>query len=339
MNMKYLINKLKYTLLLFLLSSIVVNAQSNNGAVASSGKEFNVQWDKVNYALEHSDVTYKTVDGIDLTLDILAHKDAKGNLPVVIYVHGGDWNKGNKSYIHRPLVADLFQVIINEGYRVVSIDYRLCRPQTPVTMAISDAKDAVRWINKNAETYGFNNSKIVMMGTSAGGHISMMAAYSGDDKYTGDRELSQYSSKVGGLINCYGPVDVLKPFHYRTGITIQLGRWLFNKTLYRTFVETSYDFSGFKYPKQSKDLREFMIENSVTSIEKPNNVPTLTLHGLADSVVQPSNAKLLNKYLEKHKIESVLELYRGVEHSFVNATPQQMVDMCDVTGSFLSRIH
>ena len=330
--MRVLRNRVLCVVLSFLLAGGAAIAQVE--AVAASGEEFEVEWNSVNYALEHSDVTYKTVDGLDLTLDILARKNSVGDSPVLVYVHGGDWNKGNKSYVHRPLVEDLFQQFIDEGFRVVSIDYRLCRPHTPVPMAISDAKDAVRWVKKHSANYGFDTSKILMMGTSAGGHISMMAAYSNDDKYKGDAGLVDYSSAVNGLVNCYGPVDVLKPFHYRTGITIQLGRWLFNKSLYKTFLTTSYDFAGLKYPKQSKELREFMIEHSITSIEVPRNVPTLTLHGLADKVVQPSNAKILDKYLEKNNIPSTVELYKGVKHSFVKATPQQMQQMCDAVKLF-----
>lgn len=331
--MKY---KLIVTVLLCLILNKPLYSQHELKGIAFSGKTYKVDWEKVNYQLEYENVIYKTVDGLELKLDILARKDLKNNAPTVVYVHGGDWNMGNKSFIHRPLVEDIFQRIINMGYRVVSIDYRLCRPQTPVPMAITDAKDAIRWVKRNAVQYGFDADKIVFMGTSAGGHISMMAAYSSDDKYKGDRELSDYSSQVNGLINCYGPVDVLRPFHYRTGITIQLGRWLFNKSLYQTFLETSYDFSGLKYPEQKKELREFMKNHSVTSVVLPRNVPTLTLQGKADFTVQPSNARALHKYLDKHDIPNTMRLYKKVKHSFVNADEQTMNEMCNATQNFLN---
>lgn len=334
-NIKY---KLIFTILFCLIMGKPLYSQPELNGIAFTGNMFDVDWEKVNYRLEHENLVYKTVGDLELKLDILALKGLKGVAPVVVYVHGGDWNKGNKTFIHRPLVEDVFQRIVNLGYRVVSIDYRLCRPQTPVPMAISDAKDAVRWVKKNGVEYGFDTDKIVFMGTSAGGHISMMAAYSSDDKYLGASELSSYSSDVDGLINCYGPVDVLRPFHYRSGITIQLGRWFFNKSLYQTFLKTSYDFSGLKYPEQKKELREFMEQHSVTSIVLPRYVPALSLHGKADFTVQPSNARVLHKYLDRYDIPNTMKLYKKVHHSFAKADAETMNEICNATQCFLNNI-
>ena len=328
-----MINKLYLIITLMLVSNTYSNAQ-----VAESGKKFKVNWAEKNYVLEQENLIYKTVDGLDLKLDILAHKDIEGDAPTVVYVHGGDWNKGNKSYIYRPLVDDLFQRIIDLGYRVVSVNYRLCRPQTPVNCAISDAKDAVRWVKQNATQYHLDADKIVLMGTSAGAHISMMAAYSSDDNYLGDKLLSNYSSKANGVINCYGPVEVLRPFHYKSGIIIQLGRWLFNKTLYQEFLKTSHDFSGLEYPAQKKEIRRFMKYQSVNEILNPRYTPTLTLHGSSDRVVQFANAMELDKYLISYSIPHSLIDLKKVKHSFVGATTKDVQDYCNGAETFLLKI-
>ena len=310
-----------------------------NAQVAETGATYKVDWADKNYSLEHEDITYKTIDGLELKLDILAHKELDGSAPTVVYVHGGDWNKGNKSYIHRPLVEDLFQRIINLGYRVVSINYRLCRPETPVIYAISDAKDAVRWVKKNADKYDFDANKVVMMGTSAGAHISMMAAYSSDERYMGDNSLKEYSSQAKGVINCYGPVEVLRTFHYKHGVTIQLGRWLFNKSLYQQFTETSYDFSGYKYPTKKKEIRSFMRAQSVNEIANPRYTPTLTLHGGADKIVTFAHAKELKKYLDSYSIPKNKVKLKKVKHSFVRSTTKDVQSYCNAAETFLNQIY
>lgn len=303
---------------------------------SDESKVFEVDWAIKNYHAEHSDVTYKITDGVSLTMDIMASKELSGNAPTVIYVHGGNWDLGNKSWGHRPLVEDITQQIIDMNFRVISINYRLCRPTTTVTLAISDVKDAVRWVKKYGADYGVDTDNVFLMGASAGAHLSMMAALSSDDKYLGDYELKDYSSEVKGVINCYGPVDVLRPFHYRSGITVFLGSIVMPNSLFKFFEETSYNFSGIHYKESKKELREFMKAHSVQNIENPRSTPILTLHGTADKTVQPSNAKVLDKYLKSENIPSTVNYYKGVKHSFVKATKEQMNDITQSVKDFLN---
>ncbi len=303
--------------------------------VAFSGKEFTVDFSQKNYKYEQKDIVYKSVYGLELKLDILADKNAPQTAPVLLYVHGGDWDKGNKAEIFRPKVEQIIHHATKLNYRVVSIDYRLCRPETPVYCAISDVKDAVRWVKKNGEKYGLDASHIVLMGTSAGAHLSMMATYSSDEEYLGVKSLAEYSSQPTKLIECYGPVEVHRTFRFQTGMTTQIARWFFNKTLYKDFVDISYDFSGLKYPTYRGDLRKYMKKYSVNSIKNPRKVETLILHGTSDFVVQANNARVLRKYLSKNNISHTISLYKKVKHSFVKANDDDMADIINKCEIFL----
>lgn len=336
--MRYFNCKLFYVFMKCIITRKPVTSVPSLRGVVYCGAEYEVDWERVNYKLEHQNLVCKEVGQQQVKADILSHKNNNTESPVIIYSHGGEWNKCNKTYIHRPMIEVLFQRLVDLGYRVVSVDYRTCSPHTPVEMAISDIKDVVRWVKKNGAKYKFDKDNIILMGASAGGHISMMAAYSDDSKYRGDSKLAEYSSMVDGLINCYGPVEVLRPFRFRMRGMIWLIKLLFPKSLYPIFTDVSHDFSGLKYPEQAKELRAYMKLHSVTSIVNPRNIPTLTVHGLKDFTVQPANAKVLNKYLIRNGIESTMRLYRGVSHSLTMTKPEQLRSMGDEIENFLSKI-
>lgn len=91
--------------------------------------------------------------------------------PVVLYVHGGGWVKGDKTKVyHLPSWAR------ERGYMLVSTSYRPV-PRTDIDGQVSDVARAVRWVRSNIATYGGDPSRIVIMGHSAGAHlVSMVAA-------------------------------------------------------------------------------------------------------------------------------------------------------------------
>lgn len=302
---------------------------------AFASAEFKTDWEHKNYELQAKDVVYKTASGLDLGLDILKAKNLSGKAPVVVYVHGGNWNEGNKTFIHRPIIESIFQRIIDMGFKVVSINYRLGRQVTPVNCAIADTKDAVRWVRKYSDTYQLDTTMIVLMGTSAGGHISQFAAYADDAAFETDSALAGYSSQVDGLIDCYGPVDILKTFQFKTGIKQKAARLVLKK-LYNTFLTLSTDFSGYDYRTSRKEMRAFMRQYSTTSIQSPRNVPTLILQGTADKVVRTVNSKKLSRYLDQYGIENTLKLYKKTDHSFVGASEIQIENLKNSTENFLN---
>lgn len=65
------------------------------------------------------DLTYATVDGEDLRLDI--YRPAEPGAPVVVYAHGGGWSIGDKVQDGPKRLAPLAAY----GVTVVSVDYRL----------------------------------------------------------------------------------------------------------------------------------------------------------------------------------------------------------------------
>ena len=93
------------------------------------------------------------------------------------------------------------------GWNAVNVEYRLARvSQAPA--AVEDCLCALRWIIRNAKQYGFDTTKLVVSGGSAGGHLAlttgMIPASAGLDRQCpGTEEL-----KVAAIVDWYGITDV-----------------------------------------------------------------------------------------------------------------------------------
>jgi acetyl esterase/lipase len=122
------------------------------------------------HPIEHKDITYLRVGGQELKLDVYEQPGGKA-APVVIYWHGGAWWKGQ-----RPESWGSFRSLLEMGFSVVSVDYRLT-DVAPAPAAVQDVRCSLAWVGKNASAYHFDLSRVVAYGTSAGGHLALMAGF------------------------------------------------------------------------------------------------------------------------------------------------------------------
>lgn len=147
--------------------------------------------------VEH-DIAWRTVDGIELTLDAyLPAEDGKGRPPVVL-VHGGGWRMGDKATLARQggQLAEL-------GYVAFSVGYRLA-PDHLYPAAVEDVQAAVEWVRKpkQVKTYGVDPDRIGALGSSAGGHLVGMLATLGDG-------ARNDGARIRAAVSWSGPMDFL----------------------------------------------------------------------------------------------------------------------------------
>ncbi len=91
-------------------------------------------------------------------------------LPVVIFVHGGEWARHDKSEVsYKPKFLNDNRIVF------VSINYRLS-PAAVHPAHVSDVAAAVRWVHDHAAEFGASANKIVLMGHSAGCHLVTLVA-------------------------------------------------------------------------------------------------------------------------------------------------------------------
>ncbi len=104
-----------------------------------------------------------------LTLDVYQPEGAK-DLPVMVYVHGGGWTRGDKR-----AVGEKMPFFCSHGYVFVSVNYRLL-PKVQVPDQAGDVATAVAWVHGHARQYGGDPNRLFLMGHSAGAHLVSLVA-------------------------------------------------------------------------------------------------------------------------------------------------------------------
>lgn len=155
-------------------------------------------------------VKYKSTKEEDLYLDIYYPGDKADNkkYPIVLYTHGGGWFNGSKENIVKPPVAAPFLKLVEQGFAVVSINYRLTRQKSVLMRdCVIDAMDALRYLSKHSEALGLDSDRVYVLGDSAGGHIAQMLLLANPNDFKGDKQLCKYEYNVIAGVSWYGPSD------------------------------------------------------------------------------------------------------------------------------------
>ena len=107
------------------------------------------------------DIRYRETPGVEAnlqSLDIYAPKDAK-NLPVMIYIHGGGWQRGDKA-----AVGSKPAYFCSRGWVFVSLNYRFV-PEVDLLTQLQDSADAIAWVHTHIADHGGNPQTTASHGT------------------------------------------------------------------------------------------------------------------------------------------------------------------------------
>jgi acetyl esterase/lipase len=161
-----------------------------------------------NYAVEaRNDIQFAEHDGTRLLGDLYSPKGL-GKAPVLIAVHGGGWQVGNRKFYTQwgPYLA-------KNGIAVFAIEYRLMKPGVKTYPgAVYDTKAAIQYVRANAANLGVDPDRIGLVGDSAGAHLSALVALAGEEpqfssEYRNDPHAS-VSAKVKAVVGFYGVYDM-----------------------------------------------------------------------------------------------------------------------------------
>lgn len=148
------------------------------------------------------DIAYRQIGERALHLDAYVHADATTTpTPVLIHFHGGGWARGA-----RPADWTAFRPYLAAGFSIVTVQYRLAG-EAHAPAAVEDARCALHWVGANAEAFGFDQSRIVISGTSAGAHLALMAGLL-PDANAFDPPECRTPPRPAAIIDFYGPTDL-----------------------------------------------------------------------------------------------------------------------------------
>ncbi|MDR2586064.1 MAG: alpha/beta hydrolase [Prevotellaceae bacterium] len=203
-------------------------------------------------SVQHNGFLFKkNMEQLPLKLDIYQPRnDTIKKRPIILFVHGGAFFFGDKENKLQQIITDY---VVKRGFLVASINYRLGTSITPGSIErtiyrnVQDARAALRYLVYNKLRYRIDEDQIYLVGSSAGGIISLTTAFMDSNEV--------YSSTGSGLLNLKEDLGGL-------------------------------DGSGNKYTNSFKIAGVVSMWGGVTDLKiLNNNIPTLLFHGTADDVV------------------------------------------------------
>ncbi len=230
----------------------------------------------------------------DTVLDVAQPKgDLKGRRPGAIILHGGGWTQGRKEAVIRTNCIPFLE----KGFVVANVEYRVASVAI-APAAVQDVLKAAQWFTQNAGRYNVDKKRIVVMGTSAGGHLTLMLAMTPKSARLGP------PARIAAAVNCYGITDVgellLPPYSKSWAI-----EWL---------------------PENTPNRMEVARQVSPMTYVRMGLPPILSLHGDADSTVPYEHSTRLTRALRNAGSDATLFTVPNGSHGFMNQPPAGVWD-------------
>lgn len=237
-------------------------------------------------------VEFAKPEGVSLLLDIHIPQTAE-DPPLVMFIHGGGWKAGTRKNCRIAWVVEY-------GYAVASVEYRLSQ-ESLFPAQIHDCKSALRWLKANASRYGYDASRVVVAGTSAGGHLAALLGTSGEVAALEGSvtEHGDYSSRVDGFISYYGPSDFVK------------------RSKNQPWKTDEPEGSVFKLlgGPVAENVEAARLASPAIHVT-PDDPPALIFHGDKDRTVFLDQSENLEAVYQEAGLEVHLEVVQGAAHGW-----------------------
>lgn len=116
------------------------------------------------------------------------------NAPVFVFLHGGYWRLLSKE--DSCFMAENFTA---HGIAVVAVNYSLA-PNAKLQQIVSQVRTAIAWLWQNGSAHNLDPDRIVVAGSSAGGHLAGMALSGGWQEFYGlPQDVIKAGFGVSGL--------------------------------------------------------------------------------------------------------------------------------------------
>lgn len=250
-----------------------------------------------------SQVVYNVSYGTDPRhlMDVhLPENRSADSTKVMVFIHGGGWTSGNKSDI-----TGLLTTFKNNlpNYAIISINYRLCSNDSSYINGFpaqeQDVQQAIEFIKSSSSEWKISN-KIVLVGMSAGAHLSLLQAY----KHNSDQSIKAVAA-------------FFPPTYLAEGYD--------NFPASKALIELVTGGTP-------TDVPQIYYESSPANYTG-NAIPTILFHGVIDNVVPLRQSTLLKDSLISHgKIVNMVTV-PAQGHGFSAA---KYVETIDNIGTFFS---
>lgn len=225
---------------------------------------------------EIKNIEYRNVNGKSLQLDIYRPKQLVAPAPLLVFIHGGGWKSGQRSDYLVYLAS-----YAKKGYVTATVSYRLladsCYPA-----CIEDVQEALTWLYKHHDDYGYDPDRIAVIGGSAGGHLALLAGY-GWQRKGAIADSAGVKYRIRAIVDFYGPVD----------LTTEYAR---SHPLVTGFIARPFEMAP-----------ELYVEASPITYLNKDDPPVLIFQGSSDNLVPASQSIFLKTKCDELGVQA--ELY------------------------------
>jgi acetyl esterase/lipase len=231
-------------------------------------------------------------------LDLYLPPAASRPLPLIVAVHGGAWQGGDKA--RNQQVAWLIPRLLEAGYAVAAVNHRYSQ-QAVFPAQVHDVKAALRWLRAHAEEYGLDSARIGAWGESSGAHLAaMLGTSAGVPELDGTLGTIGPGTRVRAVVDWYGPTDFLQMDAHR---------------LPDGMVHDGADSPESRLVGGAIQTRRTVVEqaNPITHVNA-GDPPFLIFHGDRDPLVPHHQSVLLQQALSAAGVEVTLRTLAGAGH-------------------------
>ncbi len=230
------------------------------------------------------DITYCTVSGVELKMDVYRPEEPNGAL--VLYIHGGGWTSGSKD---EGSGSEMWAELLRRGYVVAAIDYRLA-PEFKFPAQMEDVTCAVLYLKRHAAGLGIDPARIGVYGGSAGGHLASLLGTTGGHGY--EMGISTLDASVAAVVDLFGPTDLTVEFD---GASERIISTVFGTT--------------------DRDAKVLVQASPVYHVSA-DDPPFLIVHGEKDALVPIAQGERLYQALVAAGVEAEFVPVKNANHAF-----------------------
>ena len=201
-------------------------------------------------------------------LDIYA-PDGVRDAPVMVYLHGGGWRRGDKGGAGVPKKAEFFT---GRGWVLVSVNYRLL-PDGKHPRNVQDVARAIVWVHEHIAESGGDPGKLFLMGHSAGAHLVSLVA-------TDERRLGGF----GKSLSIIRGVVALDTNTYDLPALMQSRGSQFHKQVFGDDPTVWRDASPITHVAPGKDIPPFLVCYSRGMGARPNPMRPAQANAFAEAL-------------------------------------------------------
>jgi acetyl esterase/lipase len=239
----------------------------------------------------HADIPYATSGTVD-TLRLDLYLPEAGSAPLIVWVHGGAWENGNKSAM--PLAP-----LIERGFAVASLDF------SPASKArfpgqVHEIKAAIRFLRAEAKRYGYEADRIAIAGASSGAHLAAVVGTSnGHPELEGTLgDHRRESSEVHAILSYFAATNLTTIFAQSTPFGLNIREPAVTRLLGAA-------------PKDADMLAR--LASPVFQVDR-NDPPLLLLHGDQDPQMPINQSHELEGAYEREGLEVDFVVVHGAAH-------------------------